>query len=514
MAETDVLIVGAGPTGLVLALWLSKQGVRVRIINKSTQAATSTRALAVQARILELYSQMDLTDAVLNNSCKVTGANMWVKGNRAAHIPVTDAGAAMTAYPFVSIFPQHEHEQMLTERLKKFGISVELGTELVSFNDDSSAAFVVAQLRKTNGEDEVCKARYIAGCDGAHSAVRHQLGLSFAGGTYDHVFYVADIEGSGPAVNGELHVCLDESDFLAIFPLAGEGRARLVGTVKGEQGAKDTQYDDLAFDDVRGRAIKQMKLEVTKVNWLSKHHVHHRVAEGFQRGRAFLLGDAAHVHSPVGGQGMNTGIGDAINLAWKLAAVTSGNAEPRLLETYAEERMAFAHELVSSTDRIFTMATADGWFAKFMRTRIVPIVAPIVASFEFVRKFIFRGLSQISLNYRGLMLSSGSAKGPQPGERLPLVRLSDGGSNFKPLSQIKWHMHVYGAAHEALETWCAKSNVQLTVFEWSAACAKVGLIRNAVYLLRPDTYIALVEPSANLTTVERYFAQRKIITHL
>ncbi|KAK3179749.1 hypothetical protein K4F52_008827 [Lecanicillium sp. MT-2017a] len=510
MTDVDVLIVGAGPTGLVLALWLTKQGVKIRIIDKATQAATSTRALAVQARTLELYGQMGLADAVLEKSCTVTGINMWVRGRRAAHIQVTDAGKGMTAYPFVSVFPQHEHEQMLAAKLQEFGISAELGTELVSFTDDDSVDHVVAQLRKENGQEEICKAKYIAGCDGARSAVRHQLDVTFSGGTYDHVFYVADVEGSGAAINGELNVCLDQSDFLAVFPLAGEGRARLVGTIREGEAIAEARGEEFAFDHVNGRAIEQMKLKVEKVNWFSKHHVHHRVAAQFQRGRAFLLGDAAHVHSPVGGQGMNTGIGDAINLAWKLAAVTSGNAEPTLLETYAEERMRFARELVASTDRVFTLATADGWFAKFMRTRIVPILAPIVTSFRFIRNMIFRGVSQIDLNYRGMTLSWGTAKGPQPGERLPWVQVAEDESNFESLSEIKWHMHVYGTADDAIEAWCRKANIQLTVFEWSPACKAAHLVRNAIYLMRPDTYIALVEPRANLSSVESYLAEHKI----
>ena len=165
------------------------------------------------------------------------------------------------------------------------------------------------------------------------------MGTGFPGGTYRHLFYVADVEASGPAIDGELHVDLEEADFLAVFPLAGKGRVRLIGTVRDDRADR---ADALSFEDVSGRIIENFKVDVEKINWFSTYHVHHRVTEHFRKGRAFLLGDAAHIHSPVGGQGMNTGIGDAINLAWKLKAVLAGSASEALLDTYETERIAFA----------------------------------------------------------------------------------------------------------------------------------------------------------------------------
>lgn len=510
MSNIDVLIVGAGPTGLVLALWLSKLGIRVRIIDKATQAATSTRALAVQARILELYAQMhpDLANTVIQRGQRVTGFNVWVKGRHAFHAPITQIGEGMTPYPFIEIYPQHEHEQMLMERLhKEFGISVELDTELVSFEDDSKTDQVFARLRRKGSDGETLTAKYIAGCDGSHSAVRKNLGISFPGGTYDQLFYVADIEGTGPAMDGELHVCLDQADFLAIFPLAGTGRGRLIGTIR--QSKCSIEADSLTIDDVSGLAIEHMKLDVTKVNWFSTHHVHHRVADHFRKGRAFLLGDAAHVHSPAGGQGMNTGIGDAINLSWKIASVLSGEANDSLLDTYEEERAHFARRLVATTDRAFTLATAEGWFARFIRTKIVPLVIPILFSFRAIRRFMFRRVSQISLHYRNMTLSLGSAGGVQGGERLPWVEV-DGVSNHESLSSMRWQMHVYGKPKSTLVTWCKEKGVALTVFEYTAACAFVGLVRDAAYILRPDSYVGMVQTKIDNEAIERYFVDRQI----
>ena len=210
-----------------------------------------------------------------------------------------------------------------------------------------------------------------------------------------------------PPINGELHVDLDEADFLAVFPLAGTGRVRLIGTVRDERA---DHAETLRFEDVAHRAIDHLKVDIATVNWFSTYRVHHRVAQRFRVGRAFLLGDAAHIHSPAGGQGMNTGIGDAINLAWKLAAVLDGRAPDDLLDSYETERKAFAESLVATTDRVFSFATAPGRMADLVRTRLAPLVIPTALSIDAVRDFLFRTVSQISLNYRGMPLSSGRGR--------------------------------------------------------------------------------------------------------
>ena len=317
--HSDVLIIGAGPTGLVLALWLTKLGVEVRIVDKTAEPGTTSRALAVQARTLELYRQLDLADFVIEHGHKVPAVNMWVKGEPKARLPFETVGEDLTPYPFLHIFPQDQHERLLIERLEKLGVTVERRTELTRFTEEGNR--VIARLREPDGHEEDCEATYLAGCDGARSLVRETLGTGFEGGTYRQVFYVADVEAAGPSMDGELHVDLDEADFLAVFPLAGDGRARLIGTVRDERA---DHAETLKFEDVSRRAMDNLKVRVSKVNWFSTYHIHHRVTEHFRKGRAFLLGDAAHIHSPAGGQGMNTGISDAVNLAWKLAAVLAG----------------------------------------------------------------------------------------------------------------------------------------------------------------------------------------------
>ena len=280
MPRSDVLIVGAGPTGLVLALWLSKLGVGVRLIDKTAEPGTTSRALAVQARTLELYRQLDLSAEIVARAHKTPAVNLWVKGKRAARVPFENVGAGLTLYPFLLIFPQDEHERLLIERLHALGVAVERGTELMRFEAENG--FVTAVLRRPDGVEEICEAAYIAGCDGARSMVRESIGSGFPGGTYRQLFYVADVEAEGPALDSELHVDLDEADFLAVFPLAGPGRARLIGTVRDQRA---DHPETLKFEDVSDRAIRNLQVSVLRVNWFSTYHVHHRVAGHFQRGQ-------------------------------------------------------------------------------------------------------------------------------------------------------------------------------------------------------------------------------------
>jgi 2-polyprenyl-6-methoxyphenol hydroxylase-like FAD-dependent oxidoreductase len=501
MADIDVLIVGAGPTGLVLALWLTKMGIGVRILDKTEKPGTTSRALAVHARTLELYHQMNLTEAVIQNGHKVPGVNLWVKGKKATRVDFNDVGEILTPFPFLHIFPQDEHEKLLITRLEALGVTVERQVEMTGFADDGTC--ITATLKGPKGEETVTT-RYLAGCDGARSRTRETMGTGFPGGTYQQVFYVADVEASGPPVDGELHVDLDEADFLALFPLKGKGRARLIGTVRD---ARAEHAESLKFEDVSERAIHNLKVKVDRVNWFSTYRVHHRVTDRFRKGRAFLLGDAAHIHSPAGGQGMNTGIGDAINLAWKLVWVLKSKAPEALLDSYEEERIAFARKLVATTDRGFTFVSAEGPMADFIRTKIFPVLLPAATHFQAFREFLFRTVSQVMINYRSDTLSAGKVGAVEGGDRMPWVK---DGANYEPLANMIWQAHVFGSVAPAVARWCEERSVPLNVFAWGAGARAAGLRENALYLTRPDSYIALAEPAPSPAALDSYFIARGI----
>jgi len=507
MCETDVLIIGAGPTGLVLALWLTRLGVRVRIVDRRAEVEATSRAIGVQARTLELYDQIGIADLVIERGRKALAVNLWADGRNAARFSFGHMGAGISPFPYALVFSQDEHERLLIECLAKLGIEVERRTELLGFEE--TAGRVRARLKLPDGTTQTCEAAYIAGCDGARSTVRETLGIGFAGGTYDHLFYVADVQASGTAMNGEMHVAVDTTDFLVIFPLKGEGRARLIGVMRDDTGHR---RENPAWADVSKHVIEGMQINIERVNWFSTYRVHHRVADRFRKGCAFLLGDAAHVHTPVGGQGMNTGIGDAVNLAWKLAAVLHGRADASLLGSYEPERIAFARRLVATTDRVFTGVISTGAFDRLVRLKIVPRLLPILFKFAAVRHFMFRIVSQAAVNYRGSSLSEGRAGGVHGGDRLPWVKAALNGfeDNFAPLTSLDWQVHVYGTAAPEIQAVCAGRKLPLHVFPWRPEMGRAGLRRNAVYLLRPDGYVALANPEGSATAVGAYLDARKL----
>jgi 2-polyprenyl-6-methoxyphenol hydroxylase-like FAD-dependent oxidoreductase len=501
MNGNEVLIAGAGPTGLVLALWLTHQGVDVRIVDKTAGPGSTSRAVVVHARTLELYRQVGLAEDVVRAGMPNPAINLWVRGKRRARISFGEAGSSLTPYPFILVYPQDLHERLLIDRLETLGVRVERNTELTGFTQHDD--HVQATLQGPEGI-ETCEALFLAGCDGARSPVRHLLGAGFEGGTYDQMFYVADVIAGGPRADGQIHISLDDADFLALFSYTADGKARLIGSIRED---RVDPYRELTFGDIGERAIEGLGVDVQELNWFSTYKVHHRITEHFRHRRVFLLGDAAHIHSPAGGQGMNTGIGDAINLAWKLKAVLQGEAEDRLLDSFEDERLAFARVLVETTDRVFTFVSSEGGFANFVRTRIAPLFVSAAYSVDAVKEYMFRLVSQCLLNYHGSPLSGAGAGEVKGGDRLPWAAGAKA-DNFAPAERIDWQVHVYGTAGAAFAAWCQKAGLPLRVFDWEPAHEQAGLQRDTAYLLRPDGYVAMADDGGDPRQFEAYF--RKI----
>jgi 2-polyprenyl-6-methoxyphenol hydroxylase-like FAD-dependent oxidoreductase len=520
-AATQVLVVGAGPTGLSLALWLAGAGVRVRIVEREPTPPRTSRAIAVQARTLELYRQLGIAEDAVARGRALGALNLWVGGKKEAHIPFGDIGGGRSRYPFVLMLAQDEHERLLAKELDRAGVAVERGTTLTGF-DVSADAMVHAHLVNADGRAETCEAAYLAGCDGASSSVRHGLGLGFPGGTYSRVFYVADLEAEGPGADGELHVALDDAGVLAAFPLKGDRHVRLIGTTRPQGPASDDDPDletlpppshDVSWRDVDKAALERVGIHVREVRWFSSYHVHHRVVERFAAEPVFLLGDAAHIHSPVGGQGMNTGIGDAFNLGWKLAEVLNGRAHHSLLDSYDPERRTFAERLVATTDRLFTLATRDGAIARVVRTRAMPGVLSRLFGTERGRELLFSTVSQTRVRYRLSPLSEGHARSVHAGDRLPwFAQSGDGeGDNFAPLRSRWWQVHIYGEPKpglEAVRDACEPRGIPVVQLHWRAAAAEAGLQPGALYLVRPDGYLAYVDPEARAEALDEYLARQ------
>lgn len=507
MNETQILIVGAGPTGLALALFLAKAGVTPRIIDKNSGPGQASRAMAVQARTLEFYRQLGFAEELVSKGIPIEAIHLRAHDHIVSQIEIADFGKGMSPYPFVLSFPQDDHERLLVAHLQAAGIEVEWEMELKELRETGEA--VGATLQKKDGTQEECTAAYVCGCDGARSTVREDLRLGFAGGTYDKTYFVADVEATGEAAQGHnFSICLGAQDFLIVLPVRSTGMNRLIGIVPEEFKGRE----NVVFDDIRPFAEKAADIRVEKVNWFSTYRAHHRVAEHFRAGRVFVSGDAGHIHSPVGGQGMNTGIGDAVNLAWKLAAVVAGRADASLLDTYEPERIAFARSLVATTDKMFQLMTGSGRGNQLFRETLFPHLAPFAFGFSGARTAAFRMVSQTRINYHQSALSEGEAGDVHGGDRLPWVpqAQSDGGDNFAPLQSVDWQVHIYGVAEQALREAAQNANVALHEFGWNEQADKAGLKRDALYLVRPDGYVALADGGQDVAKLQSYLSKFKI----
>jgi 2-polyprenyl-6-methoxyphenol hydroxylase-like FAD-dependent oxidoreductase len=458
--------------------------------------------MALQARTLEFYRQAGLADEVVRRGIRVEKLHVWRGGREFAALDFGNFGSGASPYPFVLTLPQDEHERLLVEHLAASGIHVEWNTELAGFVDDGEN--VVARLRSSDSEQS-SRFEYLCGCDGVQSTVREGLQLKFTGGTYQQKFFVADVAANGATANGDVNFCLAPDVFALAFPIRTSGMVRLIGIVP--QKLADSEH--VSFEDLRPDLEKLLGLSVREVNWFSTYHVHHRVAEHFRAGRSFLAGDAGHVHSPAGGQGMNTGIGDAVNLSWKIAAVLKRKADASILDTYESERIGFARKLVSTTDRLFQAIVQPNIAGEFIRSIAVPRLMPFAMKLGAVRRAQFRLVSQIGISYRRSALSRGVAGGLDGGDRLPWVAASNR-DNFAPLKSLDWQIHVYGDAGPDLRRAARDQALQLHEFPWSRSVRRVGFQCDAVYLVRPDGYIGFADSGQNAEKINDYLNRFKI----
>jgi 2-polyprenyl-6-methoxyphenol hydroxylase-like FAD-dependent oxidoreductase len=502
--QASVLIVGAGPTGLVLALWLSQFGISARIIDKSSGPGETSRAMGVQARTLEHYAQIGLANEVIAKGIKANIFNIRKNGKKTFALQLGDMGKDLSPYPFMLTFPQDDHEQLLIEHLQRAGISVERNTELISVQQNTDS--VTVQLTSPHGT-ETFNCAYLCACDGARSTIRSALNIAFSGGTYSQIFYVADVLAEAESAQSKLQMCVDHEDFCMVLPIRSSGSYRLIGIAPYEI----EHQEHISFDDIRSSVLYLTQLKIQSLNWFSTYHVHHRVAAQFRKDRIFLLGDAAHIHSPAGAQGMNTGIGDAINLAWKIAAVLQKRAAPAVLDSYEIERQRFAKQLVATTDRMFTIMTNRRLLGACWRGFIFPYLLPLLFRWQGVRHYFFKMISQIRITYRHSPLSKGGSKKIAAGDRLPWIYYADK-DNFASLQLLDWQIHIYGTAHTDFEHALQQQHIKLNVFPWDKQAQAAGLIKDAIYLIRPDAYIAYIDSRQDSEQLKQYLAQYQIIS--
>lgn len=508
--KTDVLIVGAGPTGLALAAQLIRYGVDFLIIDKKETTTPYSKAIGVQARTLEIYDQIGLADPLVSIGWRADKVRLVEGGKIRGEIDLTNIGEGMSPFPFLLIVEQGKHEALLHDHIRSGGRDVRWNTELVKFSQTDKG--VSADLKLSNGDFETVEAKYLVGCDGAHSLVRHTLKIDFGGSTFERLFYVADVEIDWAFAHDALHANLGKNTLTAFFPMSGDRQWRIVGTFP--EGHKADE-GEILYDEIERQvfADTELKFDITKVNWFSVYKVHSRHVSRFSEGRCFLAGDSAHIHTPAGAQGMNTGIQDAYNLAWKLAFVLSGHADARLLETYNEERLPNAHRLLQTTDRFFSLAASDDPVTSFFRIHVFPYVANFAFGLDVVKRFIFPLVSQIGINYRDSSLSVGEGFGVRAGDRMPYFEV-DGAGIYDRLREARFHLVAFydGQADVApliddlTQEW--EGLIDSTVVSLYPQIADTFGTKQSFYVIvRPDNYIGLISSDFSRETIFGYLGK-------
>ena len=513
IVKTDVLIVGAGPTGLALACQLSRYGIDSLIIETNKSITPFSKAIGVQARTLEIYEQLDLAEKAVEQGTIAGKGRLIVAGEVRGEIEVSQLGQDLSPYPFVLMLEQSKNERLLYDYLKSQGREVTWQTTLKSLSQNES--HVIAKVESEEGLSQTIQARYLVGCDGPKSLTRHALGLSFAGSTFERTFYVADAKVDWGFSHDAVHICLSPESFVVFFPLKGESRYRIVG-VFPEEFAKSP--DEVMYEEIEARIKEEAKLqlEIRDVEWFSTYKVHTRHVNRFSEGRCFLAGDAAHIHSPAGAQGMNTGIQDSYNLAWKLAFVLKDRADEKLLETYNEERLENADHLLKTTDRIFELVAGADWLLAFVRMNVFPPLAKYILNFDLVKRNLFPLLSQIGINYRADSLSRHGDDDRfhvKAGDRMPYF-LVDGKSIYEKLRQPKFHLLSFSKSRAEFEGVAAELREfsDLFDFEVLSLSPKVtevfGTDNTFSVLLRPDNYIGFISKRSLVAELRSYFTDQ------
>ncbi len=524
-ANVDVLVVGAGPTGLTLAAQLRRFDVRVRVIDRLPDRAHESRALAVQPRTLEVLQGIGVTADLVERGNTTTRFQLHAL-DRVSSLPLFDIGSDDTAYPYLLFLSQAETERVLLEHLERHDVHVERGVELESFRDDLDG--VACSLRHPDGTLEHLSARFLAGCDGARSTVRQLAGIEFEGSTYTQTFALGDVETDGDLETGAAHAFFNRHGILFFFPLGHPATWRVLGMLPeaDHQAAPATGPLELAELQRLVDSFAAGRIRLRDPAWLTRFRLHARQADRYRRGRVFIAGDAAHVHSPAGAQGMNTGIQDAWNLAWKLALVATAVADDELLDTYDHERRPVGRSVVRFTDRAFTIATANRWSMRIVRARVAPRLIPLLARFGPGRARLFRILGELDLSYRNSPLalhSDDRRRRPRAGDRLPDAPVEHNETSYWLLEMLgapTFHLLLCATGndpwnHRRLDDLRGRYAGVLTVHRLTrhgtpgtlvdsdgTAFGRLAVDEHAAILVRPDGYLATRTTSVDLDAIE------------
>jgi 2-polyprenyl-6-methoxyphenol hydroxylase-like FAD-dependent oxidoreductase len=538
-ARIEALVVGAGPIGLVMACELARHRTACRIIDMAPAVTTLSKAIAIQSRTLEVFEQMGIVQEALNRGLKAQSVNFYAEGRHLAQLSLAEL---KSPYPFLVDLAQSETEGILDRHLESLGVQVERQVELLGFTQQGDA--VTARLRHADGNEEAVTTSWLIGCDGAHSTTRHLLGMPFSGEAFPKSFALADVRLHWSLPDNELHFFLHPDGVLTAFPLPG-GRYRLIvetaaDAAQGNQPTPTLEDFQRYFDERGPRGTI-----VSDPVWMAPFRINSRKVERYRQGRVFLAGDAAHIHSPAGGQGMNTGMQDAYNLAWKLALVNAGRAAPSLLDTYDDERSPVAQAVLRQTDALLKMATLKTPISQHLRT----LLLPFLAQQEVVQQRMREQIAELDINYRkspltaehhspalGRIFNHGPRAGDTALDAGPLLPLNGTTTRlFEVLRDTRFTLLLFAGTEPTEEPWQQLETLAESVntrysdliqFYLVVAgdslpqgiTARTSTLRDperalshvykantqCLYLLRPDGYIALCSRPVDAVSLWEY----------
>ncbi len=545
--QLPVMIVGAGPVGLTMALALTIAGVKFRIVDKAPQRSDKSKALGIHARTLELLESLGVVDTFLKIGKMVHATNIYCGEKKLVHFSLDEI---QSPYPFALMVPQSETERILAEELAKRGVEIERAVEVIDFVQDQQS--ITSLLKDSSGKEEKVPARWLIGCDGAHSTVRHALNLKFEGTTYDEGFATIDCEVGWDKADDELYGFVSDEGIAFFFPIGGH-RYRVVANVPMAK-VEDNLTLEKMQEIVAQRCGKLIPL--SDPYWITYFTVNRRSVKEYRMERAFVCGDAAHVHSPVMGQGMNTGMQDALNLAWKIELVEKGIASEELLTSYHDERHPIGQSLLKNTDAMTKLVTLRNPVAQQIRNHL----APLLANQEVLHERACNKLSMVALNYRSSSivaeykepiekaLSHPVAEvpawlefghGPLPGDRAPDGEVHTAGAAEPStlFEQIRGFSHfalLFAGLHPdpihpvdlqnvllqikerysdfvrclviipANQTVPGEFEEQTLVDKDGSLHHKYGAAHNCLYLVRPDGYVGFRSQPIELEQLQKY----------
>lgn len=494
--DCEVLVVGAGPTGLMAATLLARSGVSVMLVEKRAEATRESRAFAVQARTLELMRTLGLADRFIANGVRADSVNIHVQGRFRGGLDFARARADDTPFPFILMIPQSRTEAILAEDCAANGVAIARGNEVLGIVEADDG--IVATVRDADGAERTIRAAYVVGGDGSRSIVRQAAGLGWTGDMFPQRFLLADCKVDWPLDHDRFRVFMNGPLIGLFLPLDGEKLSRVMATDMsgaagfGSEDASTAAPLDLAEMQRGLEAAIALPVRLSDPVWVTRYRAHHRHVDRYAKGRCFVAGDAAHIHSPAGGQGMNTGLQDAANLAWKLAAVLRHGADPALLDSYDAERRPVGEQVVRSTGKLFAAAAGQSGVKARMRDALVSFVLPLLTRLPPFQRKAFLNSSQRAIAYPASDWVRGDAGAVAPGMRVPDAPVA-GGTIHGHIACYRFHLLLLARAPLAAPEWDdPRCPMSLVTDAPAETWARFGVPEGgaATLLVRPDGHVA------------------------